>query len=61
MDGFCCRLQVLSFSTKEAEEELASGRVQSWDYTVCEKSRNEQWAGEGPQVNKVKTAQQFFH
>lgn len=42
-----------------AEEELASGRVQGWDYTACEKSRNEQWAWEGPQVNKVRTAQQF--
>lgn len=42
-----------------AEEELASGRVQGWDYTVCEKSRNKQWACEGSQVNKVRTAQQF--
>lgn len=44
-----------------AEEDLASGRVQGWDYTVCEKSRNEQWAWEGQQVNKVRTVQQFCH
>lgn len=42
-----------------AEEELASGRLQGWYYTVCENSRNERWAWEGPQVNKVRIAQQF--
>lgn len=42
-----------------AEQELASGRVQGWDYTACEKSRKQQWVWEGPPENKVRTAQQL--